>query len=96
MNVLLTFTGFHDPYSIGLVGDEQQAGPILSLVGARRFDRIVLFSTPTTEKQTVQTEAELNERHPSLEVQVLKVNLADPTDYSAIMRELRRHVADLL
>jgi len=96
MNVLLTFTGFHDPYSIGLVGDEQQAGPVLSLVGARRFDRIVLFSTPTTEKQTVQTEAELNERHPSLEVQVLKVNLADPTDYSAIMRELRRHVADLL
>lgn len=26
MKVLLTFTGFHDPYGVGLVGDEEQAG----------------------------------------------------------------------
>lgn len=30
MKVLLTFTGFQDPYSIGLVGQEEQPGPILS------------------------------------------------------------------
>lgn len=44
MNILLTFTGFHDPYAVGLVGQEEQPGPILSLVGARVFDRVILFS----------------------------------------------------
>ena len=37
MKILLTFTGFHDPYSLGLVGEEEQPGPILSLVGAVTF-----------------------------------------------------------
>ena len=44
MNILLTFTGFHDPYAIGLVGQQEQPGPILSLVGARSFDQVILFS----------------------------------------------------
>jgi hypothetical protein len=55
MDVLLTFTGFQDPYAIGLVGQEEQPGPILSLAGARSFDRIILFSTPSTEKNTLAT-----------------------------------------
>jgi hypothetical protein len=45
MDVLVTFTGFQDPYAIDLVGQEEQAGPILSLVAARSFERIILFST---------------------------------------------------
>ena len=32
MDVLLTFTGFHDPYFKGLVDQEEQPGPILSLL----------------------------------------------------------------
>jgi hypothetical protein len=55
MDVLLSFTGFQDPYAIGLVGQEEQPGPILSLVGARSFDRIILFSTPSTERNTTAT-----------------------------------------
>ena len=42
MRVLLTFTGFHDPYTIGLIGQEEQPGPILSLVGVQPFDHIIL------------------------------------------------------
>ncbi len=53
MKVLLTFTGFHDPYAVGLVGEEEQPGPILSLVGAKAFDRVILFSTPGVEKNTL-------------------------------------------
>ncbi len=34
MKTLLTFTGFHDPYSRGLIGEQEQLGPILSLVEA--------------------------------------------------------------
>ncbi len=30
--LLLTFTGFQDPYSLGLVGEDEQPGPILSLL----------------------------------------------------------------
>jgi transcriptional regulator with AAA-type ATPase domain len=96
MGTLLTFTGFHDPYSVGLVGEELQAGPILSLVGARTFERVILFSTPTTSEQTEQTKDALTERHPDLDVKVLDARLSDPTDYSAIMRELRRHSAGIL
>jgi hypothetical protein len=44
MDILLTFTGFQDPYAVGLVDQQEQPGPILSLVGARSFDRIILFS----------------------------------------------------
>ena len=41
MDVLLTFTGFHDPYAIGLVGQEEQPGPILSLNDKLVLDRNV-------------------------------------------------------
>jgi hypothetical protein len=52
MDVLLTFTGFHDPYFKGLVDQEEQPGPILSLLSARSFDHIqqfprFVFSGPT-------------------------------------------------
>ena len=33
MNILLTFTGFHDPYALGLMGGEEVPGPVLSLRG---------------------------------------------------------------
>jgi hypothetical protein len=36
MDVLLTFTGFHDPYFKGLVDQEEQPGPILSLLSLSR------------------------------------------------------------
>ena len=48
MDVLLTFTGFHDPYFKGLIDQEDQPGPILSLLATRSFDHIFLFDTPST------------------------------------------------
>jgi len=48
--LLFTFTGFQDPYSLGLVGEDEQPGPILSLLRTKSFDKIILFSTPRTEK----------------------------------------------
>lgn len=95
LDVLLTFTGFHDPYAVGLIGQEEQPGPILSLVGARSFDQIVLFSTPNTEKHTRATEKALCSLYPDLEVILRDVPLDDPTDYVAIIRGLRAHVRDI-
>ncbi|MBI3799526.1 MAG: sigma 54-interacting transcriptional regulator [Deltaproteobacteria bacterium] len=95
MKILLTFTGFHDPYAVGLVGEEEQPGPILSLVGARSFDRVVLFSTPGAEKNTLATNEALQSLHRNLDVEVRDLALADPTDYIAILRGLRAHLFDI-
>ena len=95
MKVLLTFTGFHDPYAVGLIGQEEQPGPILSLVSARTFDQVILFSTPNAEKNTIATEKALHSLHPELKVEVRDLLLIDPTDYVAILKGLRTHLRDI-
>ena len=95
MDVLLTFTGFQDPYAIGLVGQEEQSGPILSLVGTRSFDRIILFSTPRTERNTSDTKTALQSLYPKVGIEVRDLLLHDPTDYVAILRALRVHIRDI-
>ena len=92
----MTFTGFHDPYSIGLVGEEQQAGPIISLVKARAFDHVVLISTVNTQENTAATESTLRSLNPGLGVTIIDVALSDPTDYAEILRELRTKVRPAL
>lgn len=93
---LLTFTGFHDPYSKGLVGQEDQRGPILSLVAEEAFDRIILFSTPATENITLATETELAQIAPDTTTEIRDVPLGDPTDYRAILTQLRYHIREIL
>lgn len=87
--VLLSFTGFHDPFaSVGVTGNEQE-GPVLSIVRLRPFDRVVLFSTPATVQNTAETLKALNERHPNLKVETCAFDFPDPTDYFAILAALR-------
>src|ERR1017187_4203405 len=86
MKVLLTFTGFNDPYSKSLIQGDEQPGPVLSLLGSRQFDRVILFATPGTTNLTDQTAAAIT--GPTVDVRALL--LPDPTDYLAILRELRR------
>jgi DNA-binding NtrC family response regulator len=86
VRILLTFTGFHDPYSKGLVGEDEQPGPILSLLQARSFDLVYLLSTPNTERNTAATVTALKTQ---VEVKVLALPLQDPTDYGAILKSLR-------
>jgi transcriptional regulator with PAS, ATPase and Fis domain len=95
MNTLLTFTGFQDPFSLGLVGQEEQPGPILSLIASRSFERVVLFSTPNTQENTLQTKEVLKETHSQVEVEVRDLALDDPTDYFSILRGLRDHLQSI-
>jgi len=95
MEILLTFTGFHDPYFKGLVGQEEQPGPILSLLSARSFNRIYLFSTPSTEQITLKTQKVIHSLYPGINVQIVYLNLDDPTDYMAILKGLREHTLDI-
>jgi DNA-binding NtrC family response regulator len=86
LRILLTFTGFHDPYSKGLVGEDEQPGPVLSLLQVRSFDLVYLLSTPNTERNTAATAAALKER---VDFKVVALPLQDPTDYAAILKHLR-------
>lgn len=92
MDVLLTFTGFHDPYFKGLVDEEEQPGPILSLLSTRSFDQIFLFDTPTTRKVTEETKVAISRTYSRSIVHVLEMTLSDPTNYHEIFRGLRGHL----
>lgn len=96
MDVLLTFTGFHDPYYKGLVGQEEQPGPILSLLSVRAFDRVYLFDTPGTQSVTSETKDAIFRLHPNTTVEVIQINLDDPTEYRQILDGLRTHVPEIL
>jgi DNA-binding NtrC family response regulator len=96
MNILLTFTGFHDPYSVGLIGQDEQPGPIISVARAQKFDLIYLLATPNTEKQTSATLEALAKDCRQTKVEVIKLNLDDPTDYTSILHNLRQVIAEVI
>ena len=95
MNILLTFTGFHDPYSKGLIGDEEQPGPIITLVNAKSFDKVILFSTPKTEKISFETESSIRDLHPEIDIEIKGLLLEDPTDYIGILKGLRKNFEEI-
>jgi DNA-binding NtrC family response regulator len=91
LKVLLTFTGFHDPFSPSTATGEMRAGPILTVVAERSFDRVYLFSTPKAAEISEQTAAAITERHHGVTVEIMEVPLKDPTNYLGILRQLRSH-----
>ena len=95
LKALLTFTGFHDPFAASAATGEMRAGPILTVVAERSFDRVYLFTTPKAAEISEQTAAAITERHPSVSVEILEVPLKDPTNYLGILRQLRSHFKTL-
>lgn len=95
MDILLTFTGFHDPFFKGLVDQEEQPGPILSLLSARSFDQIYLFNTPGTQSVTEETKGAINTLYPNTRVEILDIHLDDPTDYREILKGLRKYIQQI-
>jgi transcriptional regulator with AAA-type ATPase domain len=91
MDILLTFTGFHDPYSRGTSEGEDQPGPILSLLGMRTFEHVFLFDTPTTAEITQKTHKAIQSLHPELGIHIVPLELTDPTSYQEIFSGLREH-----
>ena len=96
MDVLLTFTGFHDPYFKGLVNEEEQTGPILSLLSTRSFDHIFLFDTPTTQQITKDTQASISKLYPDANTYIVEMSLSDPTNYQEILGGLRSHLRKII
>jgi len=91
MKILLTFTGFHDPFSETSIADETETGPVLTVVAERAFEAVYLFTTPNTAEISQQTKQELEKRSKILNVVICEVPLADPTNYLGILKQLRLH-----
>ncbi|MGA2974990.1 MAG: RNA repair transcriptional activator RtcR family protein [Spirochaetia bacterium] len=89
MQVLLTFVGFHDPSYPSRVDGEELKGPILYLLGIRRFDRVYLFSAANTMAIARRTAAAVGETMPGTEAHIVPVDIDDPIDYIAIMAAVR-------
>ncbi len=89
MDILLTFTGNHDPYAFGVLEGDELPGPVLTVLGHRAFDRVVLFGTPGMRESAEHTCEALETRFPHIAVDLRDVPLADPTDYRAILAVMR-------
>lgn len=89
MNILLSFTGFNDPFSKGLVEQEEQPGPILSVLKAKTFQSVYLFDTPATREASSNTKEAIKNLYPECTVHVLDMKLSDPTNYHDIFRGLK-------
>lgn len=93
---LLSFVGFHDPYSDSGVQGLKHPGPIISMLNARSFDIVFLFDTPGTHCQLELTCAAIRKHFPDITVEVMAMEtLTDPTDHIRILRYLRRYIDEI-
>lgn len=88
--VLLTFTGFHDPFAAAAIAGNEQEGPILTLIRHQEFDLVQLLGTPNTRTHTAATRDAILARHPNVKVEATDLLLDDPTDYAGILAGIRR------
>jgi len=89
MRILLTFTGFHDPFSRSGLDGDMRAGPVLTVVAEGRFDRVYLFTTPNMSEITKGTADAIIEKHTGIDVELVEILLKDPTNYSGILKLVR-------
>jgi transcriptional regulator with PAS, ATPase and Fis domain len=93
--VLLTFTGFHDPFWKDVIEGVEQQGPILTALSNVHFDLVYLFATPGTVQNTTSTTQAIAEHRSAVEVRTALLDLADPTDYRSILRGIRKEFAEI-
>ena len=88
MGTLLAFAGPQDPYFLGLIGEEEQSGPILSLMQEREFDAVLLLSAPTTQTNAAETRDALKAACPGVKVRILNLPQCDLADHQSILKAL--------
>lgn len=93
--ILITFTGFHDPYTRGIISEGEHIGPILTLCNEVKFDKVILFDTPNTNQNTQDTASALQSLHPDIIVEIYNLNIVDPIDYSEILVQIRNNLTQV-
>jgi two-component system response regulator HydG len=93
---LFAFVDLKDPFMPSGIEGEGEPGPVLSMLGARAFDTLVLFHTPQTAENAEATVAEAGRRYPGCKVMARNLGISDPKDYSRLMGRLGREVRSFL
>ncbi len=97
MEILLTFTGFHDPFAPTVVEDARRIGPILSVLHKLSFDAVYLFDTPGAHENTLSTIREIKTRFPGIVLnQKSLAKLQNPTDHLGILSYLRKFLPEIV
>ena len=95
LNSLFAFVDPKDPFAPGELAEGQFPGPILSILSAKKFDRIFLFYTPHTRKNAQETEAEALQRYPDCRITLHELPISDPKNYRVLIGLLRAIVQKL-
>ncbi|TVR51257.1 MAG: AAA family ATPase [Spirochaetaceae bacterium] len=95
LRVLLSFVGYRDPHPSGT----EENGPVLSLLGARAFDRVVLFCTGSEYLERARSvEQIVGTSGGAPAFTFVNLELASPVDYEEIyvgLRDATRRVVEL-
>ena len=97
--VLFSFVGNRDPYveqGTDFGGEDfggEQLGPVLSLLSAQSFQRVVLFCTGSRYIERARSVQEIvRETDPGVKFNFVDIELASPIDYQEIYGELKRAI----
>jgi DNA-binding NtrC family response regulator len=93
---LFAFVDPKDPFMPSPVAGEEQPGPILSILSARRFAFLFLFFTPHTRSNAESARREVEKRYPDCQVRLHEILVSDPKDYSSLMGKLAREVREIV
>jgi len=85
---LFAFVDLKDPFTPSEVAGEDLPGPILSVMGARRFESLFLFHTPHIREKALATQSEVSRRYPECRIHLRELPVSDPKDYSSVMARL--------
>jgi len=96
MKILMTFTGYHDPYCQGLDGSKQE-GPILTALRNVNFGAVHLFfnNKPGIPEITDLTKKTIEKTIKEIRVYTHCLNLPDPTDYAMILENLSKIIQQI-
>ncbi len=94
--ILVTFVGSNDPYYTEGHEDGRLKGPVLSVLDARVFARVVLLSRSHRHEEAERTRSAIARLHPKLPVAARAIELADSTQHAEILGQLRPLFSDLV
>jgi len=96
MQILLSFVGGRDPFAPN--NDEKKAaGPLLSLLGKRKFEKLYIFYTNQEFWEKAQKVQEVcRKRQLGMEIEFREVAVYPPTDYEMLFKVMNNECQKIL
>ncbi len=89
MNTLITFACYYDPYSVGVIDGTEHPGPILTLLLAKKMDRVILVEIPEVAISATKTRLAIERIYPDIQVEIEYLPISDFTNLAQILRYLK-------